>query len=443
MKRLLVFMAVMTAVIASALAQRTASGYVYAVSDDQPVIGATVMVKGTSIGTATDLDGKFVINNIPANASTIEVKYVGMHTVEVPIGTNLNIGLSDASSNLDEVMVVAYGTANKATFTGSAATVNSETIEKMQVSNISKALEGTAPGVQVAMQSGQPGTSATIRVRGIGSINSSANPLYVVDGMPYDGNLNALNTADIESMSVLKDAASTALYGSRAANGVIIITTKKGSSRKSKVTVDARWGSNSRGISNYDIMTDPGTYVLTNWNLLKNQSDGATASQDLIGRIGTNPFNCADDAIVSPDGVLTNAALLWNDNWTKEAINNGLRQEYNVTVSGGNDKSNHYLSVGYLGDEGIIKNSDFTRLSFRASGDYNVTNWLKINGNVSYARSEQNQLQISNLDNYSNTFSFIQNLGPIYPVFAYDKDGKPVYDEDGKRVYDFGAKGSG
>ena len=438
MRRLLTLMAVLTAVVTSALAVRTASGYVYSVSDDQPVIGASVMVKGTTLGTATDIDGNFVIKNIPDNATTLVVKFVGMHPVEVGIGTDLRIGLTDSASDLDEVMVVAYGTANKATFTGSAATVSAETIEKMQVSNISKALEGTAPGVQVAMASGQPGTSATVRVRGIGSINSSAAPLYVVDGMPYDGNLNALNTADIESMSVLKDAASTALYGSRAANGVIIITTKKGSSRKSKVTVDARWGQNSRGISNYDIMTDPGMFVMTNWTLLKNQSDGATASKDLIGRIGTNPFNCPADAIVSPDGVLTTAALKWNDDWTKAAIQNGFRQEYNVTVSGGNDKSNHFLSVGYLGDDGIIRNSDFNRLSMRASGDYNVTNWLKINGNVAYARSEQNALNISSLSNYTNTFAFIQNLGPIYPVYAYDKNGQPVYDADGNRVYDFG-----
>ncbi len=170
----------------------------------------------------------------------------------------MTISLESSDQQLEEVMVVAYGTAKKSSFTGAASTISSSTIEKLQVSNVSKALEGAAPGVQVAMQSGQPGTSATIRIRGIGSINSSSDPLYVVDGMPYDGNISAINSADIESISVLKDAASTALYGSRAANGVIVITTKKGAAQKNRVTLEARVGVNSRGIPEYDIMTSPG-----------------------------------------------------------------------------------------------------------------------------------------------------------------------------------------
>lgn len=236
----------------------------------------------------------------------IRVTYVGMTTQEVRIirGKTMRIRLVEDGIALDDVVITAYGTAKKQSFTGSAATVSTKTLEKLQVSNISKALEGTAPGVQVAMQSGQPGSDATIRVRGIGSINSSSAPLIVVDGMPYDGNLSNINSADIERMDVLKDAASTALYGSRAANGVIIITTKKGNAKKSKVTFEARYGINQRGISNYDIMTNPGEYFVTYWGALKNSNiaqgmsaeDAATAaSAALYGNVATTP-TCATTA---------------------------------------------------------------------------------------------------------------------------------------------------
>ena len=368
------------------------------------------------------------------------VSFVGMESQEVAIKSHVRVTLRSNAEMLDEVMVVAYGTAKKSSFTGSASTVSSKTIGKLQVSNISKALEGAAPGVQVAMQSGQPGESATVRIRGIGSINSSAAPLYVVDGMPYDGSIAAINAADIESINVLKDAASTALYGSRAANGVVLITTKKGSQQHSKVTFDARMGVNTRGISEYDIMKDPGEYMTTYWTVLKNQNggDGATASAQLIGKLGYNPYNCADDVVVDANGNLTSAALLYHDDWEKEAISNGMRQEYNLTVQGGNEKASHFLSLGYLDDEGIIANSDFKRLSLRASGDYKVNQFIKLNGSVAYSRGEKNSQAISSLSNYANTFMFTQYIAPIYPVYAYDENGKRLYNADGSSIYDFG-----
>ena len=437
MKKLFLLLAALITTIAVMAQNQTVSGTVSG-TDGEPLVGATVMGVGTQIGAATDVDGNFSLT-LPASVKKLSVSYVGMNTKEVEItpGVKMNIVL-DGTNMLDEVITVAYGTAKKSSFTGAASTISGATIEKLQVSNVSKALEGAAPGVQVALQSGQPGTSGTIRIRGIGSINSSAAPLYVVDGMPFDGDLASINPNDIESMSVLKDAASTALYGSRAANGVIVITTKKGKEQRSRVTVDARIGSNSRGISNYDIMTDPGMYMLTNWTLLKNQTNAENATAKLIDRVGYNPYDCANDAVVDVNGNLTNARLFWNDDWTDAAIKNGLRQEYNVTVSGGNEKSNHFLSFGYLEDEGIIKNSDYSRLSFRASGDYDVNRWINVNGNIAYSRGEQNALQISSLSNYSNTFAFIQQMGPIYPVFAHDSQGNRVYGENGKPVYDFG-----
>ena len=258
--------------------------------------------------------------------------------------------------------------------------------------------------------------------------------------MPYDGSIAAINAADIESINVLKDAASTALYGSRAANGVVLITTKKGSQQHSKVTFDARMGVNTRGISEYDIMKDPGEYMTTYWTVLKNQNggDGATASAQLIGKLGYNPYNCADDVVVDANGNLTSAALLYHDDWEKEAISNGMRQEYNLTVQGGNEKASHFLSLGYLDDEGIIANSDFKRLSLRASGDYKVNQFIKLNGSVAYSRGEKNSQAISSLSNYANTFMFTQYIAPIYPVYAYDENGKRLYNADGSSIYDFG-----
>lgn len=449
MKKLfLFFVAVMAALMVSAQTMRTVTGQVVSAADGEALVGATVMPIGGGQGTSTDMSGEFRLS-VPDNVKILQVSYVGMETVKAEIKAgHMTIALRSTDNSLDEVMVVAYGTAKKSSFTGAASTISSSAIEKLQVSNVSKALEGAAPGVQVAMQSGQPGTSATVRIRGIGSINSSSNPLYVVDGMPYEGNIAAINPNDIEQINVLKDAASTALYGSRAANGVIMISTKKGRDQKNKVTFEARIGSNSRGIPNYDIITDPGMWMTTQWTVLRNRAiaggateaeAGAQASASLYGNVGYNPFRCDNNAIVDANGNLTSAPLLWYDNWSDEAISNGLRQEYNVAVQGGNERGTHFLSLGWLEDEGIIKNSDFSRLSMRASGDYLVTKFLKINGNVSYSRGVQNSLSISSLSNYSNTFAFIQQVAPVYPVYAYDADGKRIYAEDGSPVFDFGS----
>ena len=435
-KRLLMFLAALFLCVGGVVAQTLVKGTVVSSSDGEPVVGASIKVMGTKTGTVTDIDGHFSLK-VPADSKLL-VSYIGMMPQTVKAKGSMTITLEPDAESLDEVMVVAYGSAKKTSFTGSASTVSSKTIGKLQVSNVSKALEGAAPGVQVAMQSGQPGTDATIRIRGIGSINSSAKPLYVVDGMPYDGNISAINPADIESVNVLKDAASTSLYGSRAANGVIIITTKKGSAQKSKLTFDARIGSNSRGISEYDIMKDPGEYMTTYWTVLKNQLGAESASASLYGELGYNPYNCENDAIVDTNGKLTSAALLYHDDWEKEAIKNGLRQEYSVSVQGGSDKSSHFLSIGYLDDEGIIANSDYNRLSLRANGDYSVNKFIKVNGSVSYARGEQNSQAISDLGNYVNTFMFTQFIAPIYPVYAYDKSGNRLYNDDGSTIYDFG-----
>ena len=361
MKRLLTLMALMTVVIASALGQRKASGYVYSVSDDQPVIGATVLVKGTTIGTSTDIDGNFVIKNVPANASKLVISYVGMLPTEVSIGEDLKIGLHSDSQELSDVMVVAYGTAKKSEYTGAASVINAETLDNRLVTNVTNALNGAVAGVQTLNANGQPGVGSTIRIRGVGSINASMSPLYVLDGVPYDGDIAALNPSDIASMTVLKDAAAAALYGARGANGVILITTKRGKKGATKVTVDAKWGANSREITNYDVIDSPATYYELSYAAQRNaalyslgydaERAHAYANSQMLSALGYQVYTVPDgEYLIGMDGKLNpNATLGYQygnyyftpDDWADATFRNGLRQEYNVSVSGANDKFNY------------------------------------------------------------------------------------------------------
>lgn len=426
----------------SILAQtRTYHGTVLDAVTNEPLIGATISPLGAGQGVAAGVDGKFTLT-VPQDVTKARISYVGYKEQTVDLSNNMIVHLRTTSSDLDDVVVVAYGTAKKSSLTGAVSSISGTDIEKLSVSNVSKALEGAVPGVQTASVSGQPGSGASVRIRGIGSINSSSAPLYVVDGIPFEGNIESINPADIESLNVLKDAASTALYGARAANGVILITTKRGSANRSKVTLDVRLGQNSRGVPSYDVMTDPGMYMKTYWTMLRNGlGDGALASKQLFGDLGYNPYDCANDEIVDANGNLTTARLLWNDNWTDETVRNGFRQEYNLTVSGGNERSNHFLSLGYLNDEGIIRNSDYSRLSIRANGNYDVNKYITLSGNVAYARGEQKQqssIATAQYAQYSNPFSFMQQVAPIYPVYLYDRNGIRMKDDDGNDIFDFG-----
>ncbi len=212
--------------LGTALAQTEVNGTVVSSEDGQPVIGASIQAAGTNIGVVTDLDGKFSLT-MPKGKTVLRVSYVGMETVEVVGKRNMRIVLNADQTDLDEVMVVAYGTAKKSSFTGSADNINGEKLELRPISNVAKGIEGQATGVQVTSASGQPGSAPSIRIRGYGSINASSTPLYVVDGIPYDGSLSSLNPSDIESMTILKDASAGALYGARGANGVVMITTRR------------------------------------------------------------------------------------------------------------------------------------------------------------------------------------------------------------------------
>jgi len=450
-KRLTMILACLFFSIGMALAQTKATGIVVNAEDGEPVVGASIKVVGTNTGTATDIDGRFELP-VPSANTNLEVSYIGMITKTVKAGTNMRIELASESELIDEVLVVAYGTQKKSSFTGAAATVKADKLQKAQVSNLSKALEGQVAGVQIASSSGTPGSAASIIVRGIGSISSSQSPLIIVDGVPYEGSLNSISTQDIESMTVLKDAAANSMYGARGANGVIIITTKGSKSGKARINFDARWGFNARAVGNYDIITDPGEYYEMMYESVRNSLVGEMgyaeaanyAANNLInGYLKYNIFSgVADNELINPlTGKLNPSATTrkWSDDWTKDPFENGLRQEYNVNVSGGNDMTQAYMSLSYLGDDGYFVGSSFDRISARVKIDQKIGKIFKVGANLAYARTDMKQFG-STSSNYSNIFMFSQNIAPIYPIYLYDTNGDPVYDEKGNKRYDFGTE---
>lgn len=396
-----------------------------------------------------------------------------MQTVEVAVKPNVKVFLKSNTELLDEVMVVAYGTAKKSAFTGSATVVGSDEIGKIQSSNVANALTGKVAGVQLNTSSGQPGaTTPSIRVRGISSINAGNDPLIILDGAPYDGDLNNISSQDIESMTVLKDAASNALYGARGANGVIIITTKKGTAGQARVTVDAKWGSNSRATQDYNYIKSPAQYYEMYYGALKSYFVNEQGMTDAAAHVSanTNMLTSGDyglgynaytipqgQYLIGTNGKLNPNATLGNvvnyngqdymimpDNWLDEAYSHGLRQEYNVSVSAGTDKSSFYASISYLNNEGITAKSDYERLTGRLKADYQVKDWLKFGANMSYTHFDANSLGEDGASNSSgNIFAYATQIAPIYPLYVRDGQGNIMKDSNGITVYDFGNNNAG
>jgi TonB-linked SusC/RagA family outer membrane protein len=445
-----------------AIAQTKQAGGTVVDETGEPVIGASVVVKANaSIGTVTDLDGKFTLS-VPGSAQTLIVKYLGKQDQEVEASADVSVTLLPLESALDEVIVVAYGTTTRKSFTGSAAVIRNDKIEKNQSANVTNNIAGKVAGVQGLSANGQPGEGSSIRIRGISSMNASNAPLYVVDGVPYDTDISAINNLDIESVTVLKDAASAALYGARGANGVVIITTKRGKSGKAQVKVDTKWGTNSRAIPTYAVMTDPGMYYESFYRALYNSrinANGPDASHAYANRIlldasnggvgykvydvpagqrfiGTN-FKLNPNATPGySDGTYTYLA----DNWYDEIFKkDNLRQEYNVSVSGSSDKINYFASGNYLGDTGIIENSDFQRFSSRLNVDYQAKDWLKITSNLNYTRADIRYPDEQVSDRSSGNIFYLSNmLAPIYPLYVRDANGNIMNDANGYRMYDYG-----
>lgn len=462
MKKLfLLLVAVLTIGLCASAQTRTVKGTVLDATNDEPLIGASVTAHGAATGVATDANGQFAIT-VPGNVTKLTVSYVGYETQHVNITSgDITVKLHAASNVLDQVIAVAYGTTTKAAYTGAASVVDAAEIEGRMVTDVVNALNGSVSGVQILNSDGQPGSAPTVRIRGIGSINASMSPLYVVDGIPYDGDIAALNTMDVESMTVLKDAAAAALYGARGANGVILITTRRGSDSTAKITVDARWGANSRQIPAYNVIKNPAQYYEMAYSAIYNSqlSLGATpevanayANAQLPNAFGQGYMVYdvpAGQSIIGMNGKLNpNATLGYSDgknyfipdDWAKETIRTGLRQEYNISIAGGNEKFNYYVSGGYLGDEGLVRGSDYNRASFRASADYQAKKWLKIGTNVTYAYISTGSPSSQTTENsYQNVFKISQSIAPIYPLYIRNADGTIMTNPTiGGVVYDYG-----
>lgn len=433
------------------IAQTKVSGIVISADDGEPIIGATIKVKGTQLGTVTDADGEFTIN-VPNKSSMLQFSYVGMESKTEQAKTSMRVILNPTTQALDEVMVVAYGTSKKSSFTGSANVVKADQIEKIQTASFTKALEGVSAGVQVTGGTGQPGSGAAIRIRGIGSVNASSSPLYVVDGAAYDGDINAINTDDIESITVLKDAASAALYGARGANGVIMVTTKKGKKGQSTVSAKINLGIASRGIAEYDRVDIP-TYYELQWEGWRNalvkannytpEAAAALASggtrNGIVGKLGGyNSYNVANDQLIGLDGKINpNAMLLYADDWNKELAKNALRQDYNLSVSGGTNASSYFISLGYLNEEGVVKWSNFDRLTARVAVNSEVTKWFNVDASISGSRSTSAGF-LAEGTYTSNPFYYGRMMAPIYPIWQRNADGSIKQDPNGAALYDMG-----
>ena len=397
----------------SLFAQQQVSGVVVD-GNGEPVIGASVQAKGTTQGTISDYDGKFEMN-VPESVKTLVISFVGMATQEVAAGKNLKIVMTENTEVIQEIVVTGYGNVAKGAYAGSAQAVKAEDIEKKNPSDITKALSGEVAGVQVVNSSGQPGTVAGIRIRGIGSISANDAPLYVVDGIPLDaGSISSIDPGDIASTTILKDATATSLYGSRGANGVVLITTKKGSSNgdEGKIEIDVKAGANMRLLPMHEVIESPEDYIVMAWQSLYNQQRYINnrsekqsidyAKRNLYGAAGLptiynlwdqpgdlliNPYDGQGRVIPSFDyGYAKRKPSYENmESWYNTLFNNGLKAEATAKISGGNEKLNYYTSFGYLKDEGYYTSSDFQRFNTRANINYQAKKWLKGGLNIQYS----------------------------------------------------------
>ena len=446
-------------------------------ANGNPVAGATVMVDGTSIGTTTNAAGQYSLS-APADG-TLSVTFIGYVGQQLPIAgkSRIDVTLKEDTQAIDDVIVVAFGTAKKDAFTGAAKVIKSDDLIKTQSSNVGDALVGKIAGVQFSSASGRPGSGQKIYVRGYGSMNAKNDPLWVVDGVPYEGDINNINAADIESISVLKDAASNALYGSRGANGVIMVTTKRAKAGEATVTFDGKWGINTRALQTYDIVEDAGEYYEMHYKSLYNYYTLDQKYTPLAANIAANKLLTSNDpgglgynVFTVPDGqnligengrlnprakqgrLVTDAKgqqfYLQPDNWLDEIYkSSSFRQEYNVSVSGATDRANFFASLGNRENTGIVDGSSNERYTARLRADYQAKKWLKVGGNMSYTHFVWNNGNQTNDDgdgqgegnaDGGNAFATAIRMAPIYPVYMRDGNGNIMIDEYGFKMYDTG-----
>lgn len=383
--------------------QLTVKGIVKDVSGE-PIIGASVVVKGTSNGVITDFDGNFTIPKVP-EGSVVDISFIGYVTQSVKASPQMNIILKEDSKTLDEVVVIGYGVQKKSVVTASIAKVGENELAQTAPTRVDNALKGLAAGVQVTTQNGQPGSSSVVRVRGTGTINNS-DPLYIVDGMPIGGGIDNINPADIASIEVLKDAASAAVYGARAANGVVLVTTKKGALGKVKVNYDFSFG----------------------WQSPWKQREMLNATQYATLMNEASVYNGTEPKFSNP------SSLGVGTNWQDALFNNGAPvQNHQLSISGASEKINYYFSAGYYNQEGIVggnyDHSNYERLSFRSNTQYKVfdesktRNWLRsltVGVNLSYSRINSRGINAGNLTGSALADALF--MDPTMDVYADSED---------------------
>jgi TonB-linked SusC/RagA family outer membrane protein len=418
------------------------------VSDDSgPLPGVSIIIKGTNNGSETDFDGNYVMT--ASVGDVLQYSFVGMEDTQKTVGASNTMNVTMESGNiLDEVVVVAYGTQTKEAIVGSVAVVSSDVIEKQQVVSITNAIQGSVPGVNIISAGGQPGDNPTIRIRGIGSINAGADPLIILDGSPFNGNINSISSDQVESMNVLKDAAATALYGSRAANGVILIVTKKGrKNAPTKVTFRSSVGFADRAVDQHDRFgtDDLMTYQ---WEAIRNSNQyeggqdpitaGTNASNNLVLGLGYNPYGPSVPNPVDANGNLVTSNKLWETDWEELMFNdNAQRTEYGLTASGGTENSTYFLSANYLDQEGSVIESDFERITTRLNVNTDVNNWLDLGFSSAYSTQKQNRPTQSG-SGYQSAVQWTQIASSIYPVNRRDENGEYILDGFGNTIFDYG-----
>ena len=436
--------------------------------NNEPVVGATVFTPRKDVA-MTDVDGNFLIK--VKDGDVLTVSCIGYNDATVNVGTKavVNVLLQETVEQLDELVVVAYGTVKKSSLVGSVNMINDKAIESRPVTSVASVLTGSTPGMISTSGTGIPGDDPNMRIRGFGTINSSSAPIYVVDGAIFDVSLRAINPSDIESISVLKDAAATAIYGSRGANGVIMITTKKGSKGKESFSFSVSQGLSTRFVQEYDQVSMQDYYQLM-YEGLRNSyyynssvnMDYATATRlaavggtykdnaysgiyEMLGSF--NPFYGIDNnEIIDPvTGTVNPAAkrTKWSEkdtDWFDPMSRVGSRTDVSISASGGTERSDYYVSLNYLDDNSWMVKSFTRRFSARANLNFKPTKWLKIGSNLSGSWvNSYNQSWSGNGTN--NPFFVAQIIGPIYPVYLHDQvTGAHILDESGNKIYDTGGQ---
>lgn len=443
--------------------ERIITGTVISAEDGEPIIGASILVKNTTNGTITNLDGKYSLKvNLP---STLVVSYIGMTTLEVPASDNLTIQLAATQHLLEEVVVVAYGQQRKEAITGAVSNIKSDKIERRPVGVATAVLEGQSPGVQVNNAYGEPGSTPEIRIRGFNSINGDNSPLYVINGVPMGAmNSNDINPADIESITVLKDAASAALYGNKAAAGVVLITTKSGRMGEDNLQIQAtiNQGIYQRGMKEYERL-NAYQWMEAYWEARRNglysnnpskYNSWNDANPDVLSAVISgigeeyNIFNKSWDDLYDANGKLTSGTQIREGyigdlDWYDPMMRNGSRSDYNLSIRGGTKKSSYYVGAGYLKEEGFMRGASGERFSGNAKIDAKPLAWLKLGGSMN-ASYRQNDYMKGDRDDYNssyiNPFYYSRNMSPIYPVHLHDPEtGDYVLDASGNKQYDRGS----